>query len=174
MVRTFHLFIVLVGLLWAPAVQADVQLSFHSFNGSIFFGRYPHTFVVLEGELDDGTPIAENYGFSAKRATPAVLRGPVEHMILVEDAKWIGKTNRHFTVTIDDAKYWALRKEVDRWRDAPGRFYDLGTRNCIHFVGTIAKIVGVRVDYPKNMLRRPKSWLNHIVERNPEVKGTQF
>ena len=174
MVRTFRLFITLLSLVWAPAAHADVQLSFHSFNGSIFFGRYPHTFVVLEGELDDGTPIEENYGFSARRATPAVLRGPVEHMILVEDVKWIGKTNRHFTVTIDDAKYWAVRKEVDRWRDAPGKYYDLGTRNCIHFVGTIAKMAGVSVDYPANMLRKPKSWLNRVVANNPRLNGTQF
>ena len=159
---------------WSVAAQADVRLTFHSFNGSVFAGRYPHTFVSMEGELDDGTTIHENYGFSAKHASPAVLTGPVEHIVMVEKDKWLEETNRHFTVTIDDAKYWAIRKEVARWRDAPGKYYDLDTRNCIHFVGAIAQMVGVKVDYPDDMLRKPKAWLNRIVARNPALHGKQF
>ena len=174
MVRSLHVFIALLALVWAPAAYADVKLSFHSFNGSVFFGRYPHTFVVLEGELDDGTPIHENYGFTARNVTPAVLTGPVNHAVYVEKQKWIDKTNRHFTVTIDDAKYWQVRKEVARWRDAPGKYYDLDKRNCIHFVGTIAKMVGINIDYPDNMLRKPREWLNRIVARNPSLNGKQF
>lgn len=174
MVRTLHVFIALLALVWAPAAHADIQLSFHSFNGSVFFGRYPHTFVVLEGELDDGTAIRENYGFTARSVTPAVLTGPVNHAVYVEKQKWIDKTNRHFTVTIDDAKYWQVRREVARWRDAPGKYYDLDKRNCIHFVGTIAKMVGVSIDYPGNMLRKPREWLNRIVARNPGLNGKQF
>ena len=149
-------------------------MTFHSFDGSVLFGRYPHAFVSLEGELEDGTPIRENYGFSAKSASPAVLAGPVEHVILVEKDKWIDRTNQHFTLTVDDAKYWAIRKEVARWRDAPGKYYDLATRNCIHFVGAIAQIVGVRVTYPQDMLRRPKKWLNHITGRNPQLRAPQI
>ena len=48
-------------------------------------------------------------------------------------------------------------------------FYDLKTRNCIHFVGEIARIVGLQVAYPENMLRRPKKWLNHITALNPRL-----
>ena len=55
------------------------------------------------------------------------------------------------------------------WRDAPGKYYDLDTRNCIHFVGRMAEIVGLKVDYPDDMLRRPKKWLNHITALNPKL-----
>ena len=171
--RIFRILAPLLALCLAYPAMAEIKLSFHSFNGSVLFGRYPHTFIVMEGELEDGTPISENYGFSAKRASPAVLNGPVEHIVMTEKAKYITTTNRHFTLTIDDAKYWAIRKEVGRWRDAPGKFYDLDTNNCIHFVGTIARMVGVKVDYPDDMLRRPKKWLNHITARNPQLGAKQ-
>lgn len=158
----------------ASAATADVRVTFHSFNGSLLVGRYPHTFVSLEGELDDGTRIKENYGFSAKRATLAVLDGPVEHVVLVEKDKWLTKTNRHFAITVDDATYWNIRREVARWRDAPGRYYDLDTRNCIHFVGEIARMLGLKVSYPKNLLRRPRSWLNHLSALNPALGAQQI
>ena len=166
--------LVLLALGWTSAAQADVQLTFHSFNGSVLVGRYPHTFVSLAGELDDGTVVKENYGFSAKSAGPAVLSGPVKHVILVEKDKWLTKTNRHFTVTIDDEKYWAIRKEVARWRDAPGKYYDLDTRNCIHFVGAIAQMIGAKVDFPEDLMRKPRGWLNRVVARNPQLRGKQF
>ncbi|MXO63338.1 hypothetical protein [Qipengyuania oceanensis] len=167
--RFLRIFAALLALVVAHPALAEVTLSFHSFNGSVLVGRYPHTFVVMQGTLDDGTRINENYGFSAKSAGPAVLRGPVEHVVMTEKQKYITSTNRHFSVQIDDAKYWAIRREVDRWRNAPGKYYDLDTRNCIHFVGAIAKLVGVKVDYPQDMLRRPKMWLNHITGRNPQL-----
>ena len=49
---------------WATPALADIRLSFHSFNGSLFVGRYPHAFIVLEGTLDEtGEKVDENYGF---------------------------------------------------------------------------------------------------------------
>lgn len=167
--RLVHVLLALCALFWASLAQADVQVTFHSFNGSVLAGRYPHTFIAMEGTLDDGRPVKENYGFSAKRATPAVLSGPVEHIVMTEEEKWLAKTNRHFTVTVSDATYWSIRSEMERWRDAPGKYYDLDTRNCIHFVGAMAQIVGLTVDYPKKLLRKPKSWLNHISALNPQL-----
>lgn len=169
--RIAKLLLTLIACVWAQTVSAEVTVSFHSFNGSILFGRYPHTFIVLEGALDDGTPVSENYGFTAKSATPAVLRGPVVHAMLIEKPKYIRKTNRHFTLAITDQQYRDIVAEMVRWRDAPGKYYDLDTRNCIHFVGEIAKIVGVTVEYPDNMLRRPKKWLNHLTALNPQLKA---
>ena len=164
----------LTALFWAAAAQAEVRVTFHSFDGSVLFGRYPHTFISMEGTLEDGTPVKENYGFSAKSAGPAVLAGPVKHIVMTEKDKYVRSTNRHFTVAVDDAKYHDIRREVFRWRDAPGKYYDLDTRNCIHFVGAIAEMVGVRVDYPKNMLRRPKAWLNHVTAMNPQLGAAQI
>lgn len=167
--RFLRIVVCLLALLLAQAAQAQVTVSFHSFDGSVLVGRYPHTFVVLEGALADGTIIRENYGFTARSVSPAILSGPVFSEIMVEKPKYITSTNRHFTVPVSDAKYWQIREEVDRWRNAPGKFYDLGSNNCIHFVGAIAKLVGLTVDYPQDMLRRPKKWLNHITALNPQL-----
>ena len=166
-----HLVLAVLGLVaFAQPAAAKVQVHFHSFNGSVLFGRYPHTFVVFEGTLDEtGQVINENFGFTAKTAGPAVLAGPVAHTIWVEEQKWIGKTNRHFTLTVDDATYRKMRAEVEAWRNAPGKYYDLDTRNCIHFVGRIAQLGGLKVDYPKNLLRKPRAWLNHVSELNPQL-----
>lgn len=162
-------------LLAAHPALAAVQLHFHSFNGSVVGGRYPHTFIVLEGTLEaTGQRVNENYGFTAKRVSPAILRGPVEHAVIVEQPKYIRSTNRHFSVTITDAQYHAIVAEVARWRDAPGKYYDLDKRNCIHFVGKIAQMVGLRVEYPQDMLRRPKKWLNHIAALNPRLGAKQI
>ena len=154
----------------ASPAQAEVLAHFHSFNGSVLIGRYPHTFVVFEGTLDDtGERIGENFGFSAKSVSPAVLTGPVEHIVMTEKDKWIGKTNRHFTLHLSDEQYRRLKREVVAWRDHPGKYYDLNARNCIHFVGRLAELAGLKVDYPQSMLKKPKAWLNHIAELNPQL-----
>ena len=154
---------------WAVPAQAEVEVSFHSFNGS-FLGRYPHAFVVFEGQIDEtGERIHENYGFSAKVAGPSVLMGPVEHGVYTEKERYIRTTNRHFTITVPDATYRRMKAEVIAWREAPGKYYDLDTRNCIHFVGRIAELAGLRVDYPGDKLRKPKAWLNRVTQLNPQL-----
>lgn len=159
----------LLALVWTTPALADVKIHFHSFNGSMF-GRYPHTFIVLEGTLkSSGKRVNENYGFSARKVTPAILNGPVEHMMLTESAKNIRKTNRHFSMTISDSQYRRIVAEVRKWQTKTGKYYDLEKRNCIHFVGRMAAILGLKVTYPKNMLRRPKAWLNHITALNPKL-----
>ena len=169
MVRTLRTAILLLALAWSSLAAAAVEITFHSFDGSVLGGRYPHTFVSMEGTLEDGTAVKENYGFSAKKANLAVLRGPFEHMILVEKDKWLIKTNRHITLTMTDTQYREVSALVAAWRDAPGKYYDLKTRNCIHFVGEIGRIMGLEVSYPKKLLRKPKSWLNHITGLNPQL-----
>lgn len=155
---------------WSTPAQAEVQVSFHSFSGSFFSGRYPHAFVAFDGKLDDtGEVIRENYGFSARTAGPAVLAGPVKHGMYSEKEKYLRTTNRHFTITVSDATYRRMKQEVAAWRDAPGKYYDLDTRNCLHFVGRIAELAGLRVDFPREMIRKPKRWLNYVVQLNPQL-----
>ncbi len=167
---TARLLCLLAALLLPFPAAAQVLLSFQSFNGSMFGGRFPHTFVVLQGTLDaTGAAVNENYGYSAKSATPAVLSGPVEAIVMVEKPKYLTTTNRHFTVPISDATYWRIREEVAKWRDAPGKQYRLDEHNCIHFVGAIAELAGIRVDYPRQLIRKPKAWLNHIAALNPQL-----
>jgi hypothetical protein len=86
-----------------------------------------------------------------------------------ETERYLRGTDRHFAITVSDATYHRMKAEVIAWRDAPGRYYDLDKRNCIHFVGAIAELGGLRVDYPKDMLRRPKAWLNHVAALNPQL-----
>ena len=165
-----RLLLLIAALLLPLPAAAQVLLSFQSFNGSMFGGRFPHTFIVLHGTLDaTGEKVEENYGYSAKSASPAVLAGPVEAIVMVEKAKYVTTTNRHFTVPISDATYWRIREEVAAWRDAPGKTYRLDTHNCIHFVGRMAELAGLKVDYPKGMMRKPKAWLNHLTGLNPQL-----
>ena len=174
MSRILPVFFALIAALWAPVALARVDVSFHSFNGSVLVGRYPHTFIVMEGTLDGtGEVVNENYGFTAKNVSPAILKGPVVHDISIEKPKYVKSTNRHFTITVSDAKYREIVAEMRKWRDQPGKYYDLDKRNCIHFVGQMAKIVGLKVDYPEDMLRRPKKWLNHITALNPQIGAQQ-
>lgn len=155
---------------FAQPASAKVEVSFQSFNGSVFFGRYPHTFVVFHGTLDaTGEKVDENFGFTAKHVSPAILSGPVEGEIYVEQSKWITKTNRHFTVIVDDATYRKMRAEVDFWGHHPGKFYELDHNNCVSFVGKIAELAGLKVDYPKDLMRKPRAWLNHISALNPQL-----
>ena len=106
------------------AAQAQVMLSFHSFNGSYFGGRYPHTFIVLEGSLETtGQKINENYGFSAKSIGPSVLMGPVEHGIFEEEQKYITSTNRPTTSVATDSgrlTFWLKAMVCSREIARPG------------------------------------------------------
>ena len=170
MTRVLVLLLSLVSLGWSLPASAAVTMSFHSFNGSVFFGRYPHTFVVLQGTLDStGQPVNENYGFTAKSVSTAILSGPVEHKVVAEPEKYVTSTNRHFAVKLTDAQYRQVVSEMQAWRDAPGKFYSLDNRNCIHFVGKMAQIAGLRVNYPDKMLRKPKQWLNYVTGLNPQL-----
>jgi len=166
--RLFTHLLAIIAFAWSGAAMAEVQIHFHSFNGSVLFGRYPHTFIVLDGTLSDGTVVNENYGFSARSSAAAITSGWAEHMVLAESEKNVRSTNRHFSITLTDAQYRRVIEEVRAWQ-APGKRYNLDQRNCIHFVGEMAKILGLRVEFPGDMLRRPKRWLNHITRLNPQL-----
>ena len=173
--RFFRIIAALIALATASAAAAHVTVTFHSFNGSMPFGRFPHAFVAFDGTLDGtGERVHENFGWSAKKLTPAILQGPVYGVVLVEKEKYLTKTNRHFTVPLTDAEYHKLRAEVEIFRTHTGKYYDLEKRNCIHFVGRMAEVLGLKVDYPPAMLRKPREWLNRIGDMNPQLHATHF
>lgn len=175
MVRFLRFIAALLALVTATAAAAEVRVTFHSFNGSMPFGRFPHAFVAFDGTLEaTGERVKENFGWSAKNISPAVLQGPVYGVVLVEKDKWLTKTNRHFTISLTDAQYRLLRAEVEAFRTAPGKHYSLETRNCIHFVGRMAELLGLKVAYPPAMMRKPRQWLNHIGDLNPRLGATKF
>ncbi len=115
----------------------------------------------------------ENFGFSAVYSSQAMTNDPAEHEIVVEEDDTIRETNRHFSITVSDEKYRQMRREIERWRNYPGRYYDLDERNCIHFVATLAEMVGVQADVPERFLRRPKAWLNYITRNNPQLNARE-
>ena len=175
MIRFLRFLAALLALVTATAAAAEVRVTFHSFNGSMPFGRFPHAFVSFDGTLDaTGERVKENFGWSAKTISPAVLSGPVHGMILVEKDKWLTQTNRHFTIALSDAQYRTLRAEVEAFRTAPGKYYSLEDRNCIHFVGRMAELLGLKVEYPAKMMRKPRQWLNHIGDLNPQLGARKF
>lgn len=162
--------VALLGLFLPAGAWARVTVSFHSFNGSLFGNRFPHAFVAVSGKLDDtGLAVEDNWGFTAKSISPAILAGPVEGEIYHEKPKYIQSTNTHFSLVVSDATYRRMAAEMAAWRDAPGKFYDLDKRNCISFVGKIAELGGLNVDYPHELMRKPKAWLNHIAAMNPQL-----
>lgn len=165
----------MLALRWGSAALAEVRIHFHSFNGSVLWGRYPHAFIVLDGTLEaNGKAVNETYGFTPKSVAAAATQDWVEHLVEGEDEKYVRSTNRHFSITLTDEQYYDVIREVRRWSMEPGKRYSLDKRNCIHFVGRMASLMGLLVEYPEDMLRRPKKWLNHIVAINPQLRAKQL
>ena len=161
-------------LLACPAA-AQVTLSFHSFNGSMFGGHYPHTFIVLEGTDDaTGERINANYGFTAIRVTPAVLTGSVEGTVESKGLDYLRGTNRHFSIPLSAAQFHAVMVEVRTWRDMGGKDYNLNTRNCVHFVAAIARVVGLKADVPEKLVKKPRAWLNYVTRMNPQLHAREI
>lgn len=174
--RIFAFIALLAGLLAAAPAWAAVTLSFHSFNGSMFGGRYPHAFIVMAGTLDStGQAVNENYGYTAVTAGPSVLMGKVRGTINVEQPRYIATTNRHFTMTITDAQYHAIVAEVATWRDGPAqKRYSLDHHNCVHFIARIAQMVGFDLPVPQKLVRKPRAYLNLLVKTYPALNGRLF
>jgi hypothetical protein len=156
--------------IWPQVASARVVLEFRSFNGSYFWGHLPHAFIQLDGTLDsDGRRVHENFGYTVVKLTPAILSGYVQGTVEPVEEDYVRHTNLHFAVPISDEQYHAVVAEMVRWRDAPGKVYNIDTHNCISFVAAMAQLVGLRADVPPAMRRAPKAWLNYIGDLNPQV-----
>jgi hypothetical protein len=156
----------LATLLAGPA-RAEIVVSFYSHElGSTF----PHAFVTVKGTTDDGRAVDTNFGFTAKSVTPAVLMGSVAGEIELLKPKYVASSDRQFAVKVSDAQYRALLGVVEKWRTLPGKSYNLDKRNCIHFVGEIAATLGLKVAFPKNLIKKPRSFLLSLIALNPWVK----
>lgn len=151
----------------APA-WAAVEISFYSreFGGTSF----PHAFVTLKGELEQsGAPVDESYGFTAKTISPAILFGSVAGEVITEKGSFIARSDRQFSLTLSDEQYWAAREVVERWRTRDQPSYNLDRRNCVHFVGEIAEAIGLEVEYPKDLMKKPRSFLLALKDANTAI-----
>ena len=151
--------------LGASPAAAAVAITFYSKElGSSF----PHSFVVLDGTLDrDGSRISEDYGFSAKTISPAILLGRVKGEVISDHTpSYVRGSIRHFTVTLSDAEFDQVMATVERWRTARQPSYDLDKANCVHFVGELASAIGIDGTPRKGLMKKPRSFLEAIVTAN--------
>jgi hypothetical protein len=156
-------------LLFAPAsAQAQVTATFYSHD---FGDHFPHTFFTLKGTVEaTGEAVDINYGFTAVNTTPAILWGSVKGKIETKDAKYIEKSNPHFTIKLTAEQYDALTAHVEAWRSKPQKSYNLEKSNCIHFVMEAAELLGLKVNRQSKFFKKPKSFVLEMMSLNPDLK----
>jgi hypothetical protein len=153
----------LLALTAAPA-WAAVSITFYSKE---LGASFPHAFVVLEGTLDRGGPrIEEDYGFTAKTISPAILWGKVSGEVITDHSPgYIKGSDPHFTVSLTDSEYDRVMAAVGRWRSARQPSYDLDKHNCVHFVAELAGAIGMVAD-TKKLMKKPRSFLETLGVQN--------
>lgn len=158
-------------LIGAPTpAPAAVEIAFYS--RELGGNNFPHAFVSLRGTLDaTGEEVDTSYGFTAKAITPAILWGSVAGEVIVEGPRQIARSDRQFALTLSDAQYHAVMAVVEEWRSRPQPSYNLNRRNCVHFVAQIAETVGLRVEYVSRLMKRPRSFLEHVHALNPQLSS---
>ena len=147
----------------APA-WAAVSITFYSKE---LGASFPHAFVILEGTLDRGGPrIEEDYGFTAKTISPAILWGKVAGEVITDHSvSYVKGSDRHFTLTLTDAEYDRAMATIARWRATKQPSYDLDKHNCVHFVAELAASVGLTAD-TKRFMKKPRSFLEALTGAN--------
>jgi hypothetical protein len=166
-----HLSALLFALLLAflPAhAHAQVVATFYSHD---FGDHFPHAFIKLKGKVESsGEVVDTNYGFTAVTVSPAILMGSVKGMIETKDAKYVGKSNAHFSLQLSDDEYRKLIDHVEKWRNMGGKSYNLNKRNCVHFVMEAAALLGLSVNRNSKFFKKPKSFLFEVMRLNPRLK----
>lgn len=155
----------LLVLAWPAAGAAAVRIVFYSKELGTSF---PHAFVTMDGTLDrNGERINVDYGFTAKAVTPAILFGAVKGEVISDHgAAYIRGSDKHFSLVLSDADYDKVMGAVARWRALPQPSYDLNKRNCVHFVADLAASLGLQAGVPKQLMKKPRSFLNLVEDAN--------
>jgi hypothetical protein len=163
--RVAALLALLALVLGAAPAAAAVDITFYSKE---LGASFPHAFVIMKGQLDrDGSRIEEDYGFTAKAVSPAILFGPVKGEVISDHTdSYVRGSDRHFTVTLSDEEYDRVMAVVERWRSAKQPSYKLDRANCIHFVGEIATAIGIDGAPRKGLMKKPRSFLEAITDAN--------
>ena len=144
--------------------RAAVEVAFYSKD---FGATYPHAFITVKGRLDaTGEAIDASYGFTARKVTPAVLSRSVDGEVIPSAPRYIARSDRHFSLTLNDEEYRRLIAVVDKWAALGQPSYNLNHRNCVFFVAELAAALGLRADTPKPLMKKPRSYLRALVEAN--------
>lgn len=168
MFRYFTLYFAAIVSLSSTAARAEVIATFYSHD---FGDHFPHAFVKLKGTVDStGEAVDTNYGFTAVSVSPAILMGSVKGMIESKDAKYISKSNPHFSLRLSDAEYAKFSAFVEKWRNLPGKSYSLNKRNCVHFAMEAAVLLGLNVNRQSKFFKKPKSFILEMMKLNSGLK----
>jgi hypothetical protein len=148
--------------------QAAVTITFYSHD---FGSSFPHAFVLLDGAPDaGGAPVHGNYGFTAKRVTPAILMGSVEGDVESASPAYVDNSQPHWRMTLTDGQYATVLAVMAKWNALPGKSYNLNKRNCVHFVADMARTLGMDVVEPKELMLKPRSFLESVLARNTALE----
>ena len=151
----------------AVPAQAAVTVSFYSHD---FGDRFPHAFIVVKGTLDgSGQVVDNNFGFTAKNVSPAILLGSVKGYVQTSQPDYIAKSDRQISVVVDDATYGQLIAKVREWQDRKQPSYSLNKANRVHFVMELAEVVGLKVNRKSQYFKKPKTFLLEVKEMNPKL-----
>jgi hypothetical protein len=155
-------------LLWPASASAKVTITFYSRELGSYF---PHAFVRITGATDaqPDAPIDTNYGFTAKSVSPAILHGPVKGEMYVANPIYVKRSDSQLSRELSDSQYDQVLAIVKKWSDLPQPSYDLHARNCVYFVGDVARALGMKVDDsdPK-LMTRPRSYIINLIRLNPD------
>lgn len=138
--------------------QAAVTITFWSHE---FGNSFPHAFITLRGTPDAGGPsINQDYGFTAKSVSPALLFGSVPGAVQPAKLPYLQSSDAQFSVVLTDAQYAQVRALIAAWSEGTGdAHYNLNNRNCVHFVKEAARVAGLSgLDWPK-LMKKPRSYL---------------
>ena len=164
----------LIALLCGAAVPANAAVEIAFYSRELGGNNFPHAFIVLHGTVDaTGERVDTSYGFTARAVTPAILFGSVSGEVVVEGEAQMRRSTRQFALTLSDAGYAAVMAVVEEWRHRHQPSYNLNHANCVHFVGALAEAAGLRVDYVGRLMKRPRSFLLHVRELNPQLAPTR-
>jgi hypothetical protein len=164
--RGFSIVIALFFSIFASCVaKAEVLVTFYSHE---LGQNFPHAFIKLTGTVDStGEVVDTNYGFTARSTSPAILLGSVSGMIETKSAKYVRNSKPHFSMRLSDADYRRVLDTVTAWRNIPGKSYNLGKRNCVHFTMELAALLGLSINRQSKFFKKPTSFMLELLRLNP-------
>jgi PPPDE putative peptidase domain len=159
---------IFVSVLASGIAKAEVMITFYSHE---LGQNFPHAFVKLTGTLDSsGEVIDTNYGFTARSTSPAILLGSVTGIMETKSAKYVRNSKPHFSMRLSDADYARVMEMVNAWRNIPGKSYNLGKRNCVHFTMEMAAMLGLSINRQSKFFKKPTSFMIELLQLNPTLK----
>jgi hypothetical protein len=167
--RLLVLSVALLAAVLPASVSAQIIVSFYAHELGTSF---PHAFVTVTGTPEaGGAALDTNYGFTAKSVSPSLLFGSVKGEVETLKPSYVASSKKQFSLTVTDQQYAALMAIVEKWRALPGKSYNLNHHNCVHFVGEAAQTLGLKVNYDKSLIKKPRSFLQAILQINPELNA---